>query len=115
MGLYAKINNIEYPIVAVTNYQDAKWNNRQSIRLFFNEDYNTVKSLFTDRTTWSLVEKETNEKDTDNMSITETETDMSDYCVSGEITDHRDGRASIKMGKKTEEEQLKEIEEAYND
>lgn len=115
MSLYAKINNMEYPIIAVTNYQDTKWNNRQSIRLFFNENYNTVKSLLADKITWALIEKETNEKDTDDMSVTEIETDMSDYCIAGEITDHRDGRVSIKMGKKTNEEQLKEIEEAYND
>jgi hypothetical protein len=37
----------------------------------------------------------------------ETEFDNSDYCLAGDITDHRDGRITVKMGK------LTELEEAY--
>lgn len=35
------------------------------------------------------------------------EWDNSEYCVSGAITDHRDGTVSIKMGKATEAEALR--------
>lgn len=35
------------------------------------------------------------------------ERDMSEYSLSGDITDHRDGTVSIKMGKPTEVEALR--------
>ena len=101
-----KINNTEYPVTVSISYQDTKWGNRQSVTIYFNEDYKTVKTLLPDNIEWFVIEKRGDTKE---------EIDMSDYCIAGEITDHRDGRVSIKMGKKTEEEQLKEIEEAYND
>ncbi len=35
--------------------------------------------------------------------------DKSDYCVAGDIVDHRDGRVTVYMGKKTEEELTAEL------
>lgn len=47
------------------------------------------------------------------------EWDNSEYSLSGNIIDHRDGLVSIKMGKPTEAEtlqtQLTEIEEVYDE
>ena len=39
----------------------------------------------------------------------ETEFDNSDYCIAGDITDHRDGRITVKMGALTEVEQAYEL------
>ena len=106
MYRYVKIKNTEYPVTVSISYQDVKWGNRQSATIYFNESYDVVKALLTNNTEWFAIEK---------RADVEEEIDMSDYCIAGDITDHRDGRVSIKMGRKTDEEQLKEIEEAYND
>lgn len=45
----------------------------------------------------------------DGTQTTETQTrDLSDYCVSGDVVDTRDGNVTVYMGRKTEVEKLRE-------
>ena len=67
-------------------------------------------SLFVDGLAWSIVMDITDESGT----VTQEEYDNSAYSVAGDITDHRDGTVSVKMGKPTAEEQLAELEAAYD-
>ena len=74
--------------------------------------YDEAIKLFVDGVVWSIVQKEEvptydedgNETGTETR---ETEFDNSEYNLAGDITDHRDGRITVKMGK------LTELEEAY--
>jgi hypothetical protein len=59
-------------------------------------DYATANELFVDGVEWSIVDDEN------------TEYDNSDYCLAGDITDHRDGTLSVKMGKMTDLEEVLE-------
>ena len=48
------------------------------------------------------------------LGSTINEYDNSDYCVAGDIVDHRDGTISVKMGKPTAEELLSMIMEGIS-
>ena len=65
----------------------------------------TASPLLPDGTPWSIVQRTPapDESGTEN----ENEWDNSAYSLSGDITDHRDGTVTIKMGKPTD------LEDAY--
>ena len=83
-----------------------------------------VAALLSDNTPWSIVQRDmVDVLDEQGQPTGETkevinEYDNSEYSLAGDITDHRDGTISIKMGKPTETEtlraQLNEIKEAYD-
>lgn len=72
--------------------------------------YAQAAALLPDNTPWSIVQRDMVDKlDENGMPTGETmeqinEWDNSEYSLSGDITDHRDGTVSIKMGKPTESE-----------
>ena len=74
-----------------------------------------IAALLPNNAPWSLIERE-DALDESGMLTGQTvdhERDMSDYSLSGDITDHRDGTVSIKMGKPTEVEALRaQLEDA---
>ena len=93
-----KVNDTLYPAAVSGKFNDKDWDNRSSKSITLEMDYGTANALFVDGLAWSIVmETEDGIEEYDN----------SDYCVSGSITDHRDGTMTIKMGK------LTELEEAY--
>ena len=69
-----------------------------------------VAALLPDNTPWSIVQRETVDvldeqgKPTGETKEVVNEYDNSEYTLAGDITDHRDGTVSIKMGKPTESE-----------
>lgn len=65
---------------------------RLFLRLTLFAEAEEVKALFTDGADYALI------------GLTGQTTDLSDYCVAGDIVDHRDGRVSVYMGEKTEGE-----------
>ena len=83
-----------------------------------------VAALLPDNTPWSIVQRDMVDvldeqgQPTGDTKEVVNEYDNSEYSLSGDITDHRDGTVSIKMGKPTEIEmlraQLNEIKEAYD-
>lgn len=123
---YIKINETLYPATINGKMSDTAWDGRASKSITLDMDYATASALFVDGIAWSIVQEqevpiyETDEKgrimgDTDGnpiqigTEVQETEFDNSDYCLAGDITDHRDGRITVKMGALTEVEQAYEL------
>lgn len=92
-----KIGENEYPAAFAGAVRDSRWGGRESVSIRLAMTAVQADTIFQNGLVWSLVEEVTQED-----GITETvEHDMSAYCVAGEITDHRDGNVTVKMGKKT--------------
>lgn len=110
--IYIKINESLYPAIISGKVADKEWDNRESKSIKLEMDYNTAIGLFVDGLTWSIVQKEEVPVFDENgeqtgTEIQETEFDNSEYSLAGDITDHRDGTITVKMGK------LTDLEEAY--
>ena len=125
MSIYVKVNNTEYPATVTGDRADRSWDGRDTKTIHLTMTHDEVATLLPDNTPWSIVQRETvdvlNEqgKPTGETEERVQEYDNSEYSLAGDITDHRDGTVSIKMGKPTEAEtlraQLAEIEEAYDE
>ena len=124
MSIYVKVNGAEYPATVNGNLADRNWDRRDTKTIYLTMTHDEAAALLPSGTPWSIVMRETVDKlDNDGNPTGETEEavnewDNSAYSLAGDITDHRDGTVSIKMGKPTETEtlraQLAEIEEAYD-
>ena len=124
MAEFIKVNGVEYPATCISKYQDTSWGGRSTQTLYLTMTHDAAAALLPDNTPWSIVQRDTVDvldeqgKPTGETKEVVNEYDNSDYSLSGEITDYRDGTVSIKMGKPTEAEtlraQLAEIEEAYD-
>ena len=73
--------------------------------------HDEAANIFKNDTPWSIVEEKTAQTFNQDGTNTAEETirneyDNSEYCVSGDITDHRDGTITVKMGKYTEIETI---------
>lgn len=125
MSIYIKVNNTEYPAAVSGANNDRTWDGRDTKTITLTMSYAEIAELLPDNTPWSIVQRGIVPKyDEDGQPTGETEEivnecDNSEYSLAGDITDHRDGTVSIKMGKPTEAEtlrsQLAEIEEAYDE
>ena len=109
---YVKISGTQYPATVSGSLMDASWDGRASKTILLTMDYATAASLFRDGVSWSMVSVGTVEDmDADgnptgiSHEVTE-EFDNSDYSILGDITAHKDGTVSIKMGKQTDTERL---------
>lgn len=100
--IFVKINETLYPATVEGRVKDYDWDNRSSKTITLKMDYATAVNLFVNGLAWSIVEQ--NEIDGE---VHETVYDNSEYNLAGDITDHRDGNISVKMGK------LTALEEAY--
>lgn len=119
MSTYIKINNgdILYPAVITGRMADKEWDNRETKAITLEMDYATANKLFIDSVIWSIVMEHPveikeidDEGNTTTKTIIETEEfDNSEYSLAGDITDHRDGTLTVKMGKLTDLEQAYEI------
>ena len=109
---YIKINETLYPATISGRVADKDWDNRASKSITLEMDYATAAATFVDGVKWSIVQQDEEPVFDENGEQTGTETrdtefDNSDYNLAGDITDHRDGTITVKMGK------LTELEEAY--
>lgn len=110
MAEFIKVNGQEYPATLIYNYKDLNWDMRETQTVHLTMPYAQAAALLPDNTPWSNVFRETKDKldnDGNPTGQTEevvTEEDMSAYSLAGDITDHRNGNVSIKMGKPTESE-----------
>ena len=113
MAEFIKVNGQEYPATCIYNYKDRNWDMRETQTVHLTMPYAQAAALLPDNTPWSIVQRETVDKlDNDGNPTGETEEvvnewDNSAYSIAGDITDHRDGTVSIKMGKPTETENAK--------
>ena len=100
---YVKVNGTLYPAEIAGRMNDTDWDGRDSKAIHLLEaGYAEAIALFEDDTQWSIVQ--TYEELT--PPLPPEEWDNSDFSVAGDITDHRDGTATVKMGKPTEVEEL---------
>lgn len=110
--IFVKINNTLHPAYVSGRVNDTNWDNRESKSITLEMDYATAISLFVNGLAWSIVHQEEVAVYGENSVITgtevkETEFDNSEYNLAGDITDHRDGTITVKMGK------LTTLEKAY--
>ena len=114
MAIYIKVNNTEYPAAVSGVYNDRTWNERDTKTITLTMTHDEAATLLPSGTPWSIVQRDmVDVLDEQGQPTGETkevvnEYDNSEYSISGEITDHRDGTVSIKMGKPTETETLRE-------
>lgn len=122
--IFVKISGTLYPAEISGKIQDRDWDNRESKSVTITMDYSTANALFVDGLAWSIVQRdevpvyqvdesgeyvlgEDGVPIQTGTEIQESEWDNSEYDLAGDLTDHRDGTITVKMGK------LTEIEEAY--
>ena len=114
MSTFLKANNTETPCEAAEHYRDSAWG-RPTCTVTIKASAAEIAALLPNNAPWSLSERE-DVLDENGMLTGQTvdhERDMSEYSLSGDITDHRDGTVSIKMGKPTEVETLRaQLEDA---
>ena len=123
---YIKINNTLFPATINGKMSDTAWDGRASKAITLTMDYAQASALFVDGVAWTIITEQevpTYEMDENGQAVLdvdgdpkqigtemqETEFDNSDYCIAGDITDHRDGRITVKMGALTEVEQAYEL------
>ena len=110
MSIYVKVNNTEYPATVNGNRNDHSWGDRDTKTIRLTMTYDQVAALLPDNTPWSIVQRDMVDvldeqgKPTGEIKEVVNEYDNSEYSIAGDITDHRDGTVSIKMGKPTEAE-----------
>ena len=113
MAIYIKVNNTEYPAAVNGNRTDRAWNGRDTKTIRLTMSHDAVAALLPDNTPWSIIQRDTVDvldeqgKPTGETKEVVNEYDNSAYSLAGDITDHRDGTVSIKMGKPTETENAK--------
>lgn len=105
MSTILKANNTETPCEAAEHYRDSAWG-RPTCTVTIKASAAEIAALLPNNAPWSLIEREDalDESGAPTGQTVDHERDMSEYSLSGDITDHRDGTVSIKMGKPTEEE-----------
>lgn len=119
MATYIEINNERYPASITGRLNDRDWDNRESKAIEVEMTYAEAIALFTDDVAWNIIQENEFQREVideeDNVTfetvVEEEVYDNSDYCIAGDIIDHRNGKVTIKMGKPTAEELLALLEE----
>lgn len=110
MSIYIKVNQTEYPAAVNGVNNDRTWDGRDTKTIMLTMTHAEVAALLPDNTPWSIVQRETVDvldeqgQPTGQTKEVVNEYDNSAYSLAGDITDHRDGTVSIKMGKPTDAE-----------
>ena len=100
--IYVKLNNELYPATVNGRVADYDWDNRSSKAITLAMSYEDAINVFVNGLVWSIIEKQEIDGE-----VYENEYDNAEYNIAGDITDHRDGTITAKMGK------LTDLEEAY--
>ena len=79
---------------------------RDSLEIKVISDYETVVNTFVDGITYLLVQNIETMNEDGTITTSVEEYDKSNYCLSGDIVDHRDGTLSVYMGVRTDVEEL---------
>ena len=114
---YVKIGDLMIPAAISGKTVDKEWDGRASKTISCEMSYEQAKELFVDDLEWSIIhqapdyevevrDEEGNVTGTEMVTPEPVEYDNSEYCVAGAITDYRDGRIDVKMGKLTDLEEI---------
>lgn len=122
---YVNITGVKYPATILGKMNDKDWDGRESKAITLEMSYAEAINLFVDGVAWSIVDEfETSELQTDEEGnivvdkegnpimedvIKSEEFDNSEFNLAGDLTDHRDGTITVKMGKLTELETALEM------
>ena len=122
MATYVKVNNNQYPATIYGRMRDEDWGNRESKSIVIEMPYEEALHTFVDDIDWFVVyEQEQNVPSFDpntgeilnSIQKKQEVYDNSEFSIAGDITNHRDGTVTVKMGKPTAEEILKMLEEVF--
>lgn len=105
--LKVKIAGNEYEAIVSGVANDVLWGGRESKSITLTMDYETAAATFVDDVPWSILYQPSDYYDPETKQMVTPpveEYDNSDYCILGDITVHRDGTVTVKMGKPTAEE-----------
>ena len=105
--IQVRINNQIYDANVSGLRNDSLWENRESKSITLAMDYATAVATFADDVPWSILYQPSDYYDPETQQMVTPpveEYDNSDYCILGDITVHRDGTVTVKMGKPTAEE-----------
>lgn len=106
MKQYIKIGNDQIELISCYGFNsNMRGATRDSLEITLVSSYDYVVETFVDDLEYSLVQIETDEQGKE----VETEYDKSEYCISGDVIDHRDGTITVFMGVKTELEYVNEV------
>lgn len=120
MNIYVKVGDSKYPASITGRIHDSDWDDRSSKAIKLQMGYEMATAIFVDDVNWSIVQEveeivEVIDEETGEITmkpvIVEEEYDNSEYSVAGDITDHRDGFVTVKMGMVTTVELLSMIQE----
>ena len=109
------LNNQTYDATVSGTSRDTAWGNRASKSITLAMDYATAMATFVDDVPWSILYQGPDYYDPETKQTVTPEVeeyDNSDYCMAGDVTDHRDGTVTVKMGKPTAEELYNILKEA---
>lgn len=101
MGIYIKVNGVEYPAAVRSDNSDHAWGGRRSRAIRLTMTAEEAMALLPDNTPWSIVRRE--------ADGTVQEWDDSAFSMSGAVTDNRDGTVTIKMGEPMEIENARAV------
>ena len=92
--------------------RDGDWDYRESKSITLEADYETVLSLFQNGAAWAILVSGQPVEDPDTgemVTPAPIRYDNSAFLVAGDITDHRDGTITVKMGRLTALEETLEL------
>lgn len=115
MKIFVRVGENQYPAVITGRISDSGWDDRATKSIRLEMGYQDAVNIFVNGVKWSIeqqFEDVIEELDENGEMVIKTivktdSFDNSEYNLAGDITDHRDGTITIKMGK------LTELEEAY--
>lgn len=113
--LKVKIAGNEYEAIVSGVANDVLWGGRESKSITLTMDYETAAATVCDDVPWSILYQPSDYYDPETKQMVTPpveEYDNSDYCILGDITVHRDGTVTVKMGKPTGEELYNILREA---
>ena len=103
MNIYVEVNGTRYPAIITGKLKDKDWDDRASKAITLEMAYADAVVLFVNDVDWNIVEEPDENEEGAVEIITH---DNSEYSITGDIIDHRNGTITVKMGKPTAEEIL---------
>lgn len=105
--VYVKLGESLYPVSISGFTCDAAWDNRESNSVTIEMEHNEAAEKFIDNAAWSIVYQADDYVNSEGETVTPDAIvyDKSDFCVAGDIIDHRNGTVTVKMGKLTDLEE----------
>jgi hypothetical protein len=97
---YIRIGDKKIEAKIDTRREDITWDGRDSKAITIKMSFDEAMAMFRDGVKWSVVTEYTD----DFGVLTESETEMKEYIIAGSVTDHRNGKVTVKMGAYKKEE-----------